>query len=195
MRVLGYASYVSSRMRLHGRLTHLRLGWLVYLFALAFSQPLLAESSRPALAQGASIEAGQWRVKPLRARRVTEHPLRHSPAKSESYLLIECEFANLTERSSGDYRSVVRLEQPEFEQLGEPVFVLARDMALSDRLHPDMPETLLIVWPLPAGMSAPPELKLSIYAKTYKPVDNLVGSPGWFNPAAVANATLTLGTE
>jgi hypothetical protein len=36
---------------------------------------------------------------------------------------------------------------------------------------------------------------LSIYAKTYKPVDNLVGSPGWFNPAPVATATLTLSAE
>jgi hypothetical protein len=44
-------------------------------------------------------------------------------------------------------------------------------------------------------VAVPPELRLSIHAKTYKPVDNLVGSPGWFNPAPVASATLSLSNE
>lgn len=177
-------------MRLHGLLNQIPLAGLVY--CLVFSQPLFAESSLPSVAPGASIEAGQWRVKPVRARVATEHPLLHPPVKSESYLLVEVEFTNLTQRSNSDYGFVVHLEQPELKRLGEPSFVLVRDMTLPDRLHPDMPEALLLVWPLAAGTTVPPELQLSIYAKTYKPVDNLVGSPGWFNPAPIAQATLSL---
>ena len=121
--------------------------------------------------------------------------MRFPVKKSESYLLVEVEFTNLMRRSSSDYAFVVHLEQPELKQLGEPSFVLVRDMALSDRLHPDMPEALLLVWPWSSSLTAPPELRLSIYGKTFKPVDNLVGSPGWFNPAPVAQATLSLRTE
>jgi hypothetical protein len=179
-------------MRLHGLLHQFPLGLLV---SLAFWQPLCAESSLPSIASGTAIEAGQWRVKPVRARLATEHPLPYPPVKSDSYLLLEIEFTNLTQRSSSDYGFVVHLDQPELKQLGEPSFVLVRDMTLPDRLHPDMPEALLLVWPWAAGVAVPPELRFSIYAKTYKPVDNLVGSPGWFNPAPVARATLSLSAE
>jgi len=182
-------------MRLHGLLNQTPLGLLVCLGCLAFSQPLFAESSLPSLAPGAFIEAGQWRVKPLRARIATVHPLPYPPRKSDSYLFVEIEFTNLTQRSSSDYGFVVHLEQPELKQLGEPTYVLVRDMTLPDRLHPDMPEALLLVWPWTAGLAVPPELQVSIYGKTYKPVDNLVGSPGWFNPAPVARATLSLSRE
>lgn len=177
-------------MRLHGLPNKILL-----LGCLAFSQPLFAESSLPILAPGASIEAGQWRVKPLRARLATEHPLRQPAGQSGPYLLIEVELTNLMQRSSRDLDFVVHLEQPEQKQLGEPSVVLVRDMTLPDRLHPDMPEALLLVWRWPAGMAVPPQLRLSIHAKTYKPVDNLVGSPGWFNPAPVATATLSLSAE
>lgn len=182
-------------MRLHGLLNQIPLGLLVCLCCLAFSQPLFADPSLPVLASGASVDAGQWRVKPVRARVATEHPLRHPPAKGDSYLLVEVEFTNLTLRSTRDYDFVVQFEQPELKQLGKPSFVLVRDMTLPDRLHPDMPEALLLVWPLSANMAVPPELRLSIHAKKYKPVDNLVGSPGWFNPAPVATATLSLSPQ
>jgi hypothetical protein len=187
--------YGSGRMRLHGLLNQLRLGLLVCLCCLAFSQPLFAESSLPLLAAGTAIDAGQWRVKPLRARLSTEHPLRQPAGQAGSYLLVEIEFTNLMKRSSRDLGFVVHLEHPQAKQLGEPSFVLVRDMTLPDRLHPDMPETLLLVWNWPAGMTVPPELQLSIYAKTFKPVDNLVGSPGWFNPAPVASAKLALSAQ
>lgn len=180
-------------MRLHGLLNQFPLAGLTC--CLAFSQPLFAESSLPAVAPGTAIEAGQWRIKPVRARIATEHPLPYPPVKSDSYLLVEVEFTNLTQRSNRDYGFVVHLEQPELKQLGEPSFVLVRDMTLPDRLHPDMPEALLLVWPVAAGVTVPPELQLSIYAKTYKPVDNLVGSPGWFNPAPIARAKLALSAE
>jgi hypothetical protein len=179
-------------MRLHGLLRHFPLSQLVYLGCLAFSQPLFAESSLPVVAPGTSIDAGQWRVKPLRARLSTEHPLRQPAGQSGSYLLVEVELTNLMARSSRDYGFVVHLEQPELQQLGEPSVVLVRDMALPDRLHPDMPEALLLVWQWPSTVTAPSELRLSIHAKTYKPVDNLVGSPGWFNPTPIASATLSL---
>jgi hypothetical protein len=187
--------YVSGRMRLHGLLKQLPLGLLVYVGCLALSQPLFAEAALPVLAPGTSIDAGQWRVKPLRARLSTEHPLRQPAGQSGSYLLVEVELTNLMERSSRDYGFVVHLEQPELKQLGEPSVVLVRDMALPDRLHPDMPEALLLVWQWPATVTALSELRLSIHAKTYKPVDNLVGSPGWFNPSAIASATLSLSTQ
>ena len=178
-----------------GLLNPLTFRLFAYACVLAFSQPSLADPSPQLLAPGTGVDAGQWRVKPLRARISTEHPLRFPARKSESYLLVEVEFTNLMQRSSSDYALVVHLEQPELKQLGEPSFVLVRDMALPDRLHPDMPEALLLVWPWSSSLTAPPELRLSIYGKTFKPVDNLVGSPGWFNPAPVAQATLSLSTE
>jgi hypothetical protein len=130
----------------------------VCLCCLAVSQPLFAESSLPVLAAGTSIDAGQWRVKPVRARISTQHPLQYPPKKSDSYLLVEVEFTNLTQRSNSDYGFVVRFDQPKLKQLGEPTFVLVRDMTLPDRLHPDMPEALLLVWPWSAGVTVPPEL-------------------------------------
>lgn len=174
-------------MRLHGLLKQFPLGLL-----LAFSQPLFAEVSLPVVAPGASIDAGQWRVRPLRAWLSTEHPLRQPAGQSGPYLLVEVEFTNLMERSSRDYGFVVHIEQPELKQFGEPLVVLVRDMALPDRLHPDMPEALLLVWQWPSTVTAPSQLQLSIHAKTFKPVDNLVGSPGWFNPTAIASTTLSL---
>jgi hypothetical protein len=179
-------------MRLHGLLKQFPPGLLVCVGSLAFSQPLFAESTLPVVAPGTSIDAGQWRVKPLRARLSTEHPLRQPAGQSGSYLLVEVEFTNLMDRSSRDFGFVVHLEQPELQQLGEPSVVLVRDMALPDRLHPDMPEALLLVWQWPSSVMAPSQLQLSIRAKTYKPVDNLVGSPGWFNPMAIARTTLSL---
>ena len=179
-------------MRLHGLRQQFSLGLLI---SLAFWQPLFAEPTLQSVAAGTSIEAGQWRVKPVRARLATEHPLPYPPVKSDTYLLVEIEFTNLTQRSSSDYGFVVHFEQPELKQLGDPTFVLVRDMTLPDRLHPDMPEALLLVWPWAPGAAAPSELRFSIHAKTYKPVDNLVGSPGWFNPAPVARATLSLSAE
>jgi hypothetical protein len=182
-------------MRSHGLLKQFPLGLLMCVGCLAFSQPLFAESSLPVEPPGTSIDAGQWRVKPVRARLSTEHPLRQSAGKNGSYLLVEVEFTNLMQRSSRDFGFVVHIEQPELKQLGEPSFVLVRDMTLPDRLHPDMPEALLLVWQLPSAISAPPELRLSIHAKTFKPVDNLVGSPGWFNPKPIASTTLSLSTR
>lgn len=144
---------------------------------------------------GAAIDAGQWRVKPLRAWVSSEHPLPRPATQSASYLIVEVEFTNLMERSSGDYSFVVRVDQPALTQLRDPSFVLVRDMELPDRLHPNMPEALLLVWPWPAGVSVPPELRLSIHGKTFKAADNLVGSPGWFNPAVMATATLPLSSK
>lgn len=195
LRIVRHASYVSGRMRLHGLLYQLPLALLVCVCCLAFPQPSVGESSLPLLAPGTSIDAGQWRVKPVDARLSTEHPLRQSKAQGESYLLVQVELTNLMQRSSRDYGFVVHLDHPELKQLGEPSSVLVRDMALPDRLHPEMPEALLLVWQWPAGVAVPKELRLSIHAKTFKPVDNLVGSPGWFNPAPVASATLSLSTQ
>jgi hypothetical protein len=204
-------------MRLHGLLNHTSLGagttqrccqlaevvrrarslpaWACCL-ALSVSAPQalfaapIDSLQLPSLQPGASIDAGQWRVKPLRARLTGEHPLPRPPVQSASYLLVEVELTNLMERSSRDFAFVLRIERPALKQLGEPSYVLVRDMNLPDRLHPDMPEALMLVWPWPAGVPAPPELRLAIHAKTFKAADNLVGSPGWFNPMAIATATL-----
>lgn len=182
-------------MQLHGLLKQFWPSLLAYVCLLAFSQPMFAESSLPVVAAGTSIDAGQWRVKPLRARLSTEHPLRQPAGQSESYLLVEVEFTNLMQRSSRDFGFVVHLEHPEAKQFGEPSFVLVRDRTLPDRLHPDMPEALLLVWPWPASVAVPSQLQLSIHAKTFKPVDNLVGSPGWFNPRPIATTMLSLSAR
>ena len=110
-------------------------------------------------------------------------------------MLVEVEFTNLTERSSRDYGFAIRVDEPALAKLGEPSFVLKRDTDLPDRLHPDMPETMLLVWPWPADVTPPAQLQVSISAKTFKAADNLVGSPGWFNPTVVAATTLPLNTK
>jgi hypothetical protein len=156
---------------------------------------VLAAPALPTVRAGTAIDAGQWRVKLLRAWLSSEHPLRRPVARSSAYLLVEVEFTNLMERSSRDFGFVVRVAQPAQTQLGEPSFVLVRDRDLPDRLHPNMPEALLLVWPWPADVPAPPELRLSITAKTFKAADNLVGSPGWFNPAVIATATLSMSAQ
>ncbi len=170
--------------------------WAVFSFGVLLLTGWMQTSSAAApgtssLTPGAAIDAGQWRVKPLRARISTEHPLRRASTRN-SYLLVDVEFTNLMQRSSRDFAFVVTLDQPELARLGEPSIVLVRDMALPDRLHPRMPETLMLVWQLPTDVTLPPELHLSILGKTFKAADNLVGSPGWFNPAPVAHVALSL---
>src|SRR5690349_12494678 len=166
-----------------------------FLLLISLSQSTLADSTVPSITPGGFIDAGQWRVKPVSAQLSSEHPLRRHPPPGASYLLVEVEFTNLMDRSSRDYAFVVRVDQPALAKLGEPSLVLKRDMDLPDRLHPNMPEAMLLVWPWPTDVPPPAQLQVSIAAKTYKAVDNLVGSPGWFNPTVVASATLPLGAQ
>jgi hypothetical protein len=174
--------------------------WMCFLALSALgSAHLIAAPSEssplPSLLPGAAIDAGQWRVRPLRAWLSSEHPLRRPAVPGASYLLVEVELTNLMQRSSRDFAFVLHIDQPELKQLGEPSFVLVRDMELPDRLHPNMPEALLLAWPWPAGREAPGALRVAIHAKIFKAVDNLVGSPGWFNARAIATATLPLSAQ
>jgi hypothetical protein len=166
---------------------------LPLLTQIAFAAP--AVQHQPVLAPGASIDAGQWRVKPVRARISAEHPLGRAAPQGQSFLLVEVELTNLMEKSSRDFTSVLHIEPPAPAQLGEPAFVLVRDLDLPDRLHPNMPEVLLLVWPWPSAEPAPTELRLTIQGKKFKKADNLTGAPGWFNPKVVAVAALPVSAR
>jgi hypothetical protein len=167
---------------------------LILLSQAATAAPV-KQSLAPMLLPGASIDAGQWRVKPIRARVTSEQSLPRVIKQSKTYLLVEVELTNLTEKSSRDFSFIVRIEQPALPPLGEPSILLVRDMDLPDRLHPGMPETLMLVWPWPEMAAVPPELRLTITGKTFKKADNLVGAPGWFNPKVVAVTNLPLSTR
>ena len=43
--------------------------------------------------------------------------------------------------------------------------------------------------------AAPAQAAFAVASKTYKPIDNLYGAPGWFNPAVVGRVELPVAQD
>jgi hypothetical protein len=48
---------------------------------------------------------------------------------------------------------------------------------------------------LPPAAEAPAQAAFAVESKTYKPIDNLYGAPGWFNPAIIGRVELPVARD
>ncbi|MBO1110346.1 hypothetical protein [Bordetella petrii] len=142
---------------------------------------------------GSAIEAGRWRVTPQRAwvshKRVYGVPIK----PGQQALVLEADLSNRTRTSTGSYSDLLRLQPVPGAKPEDPVVAQVRDPQIAPLLHPGMPERVVYVWMMPGSATPPASLSVDVVAETYKPVDNLFGTPGWFNPAVIGRVTLPLG--
>jgi hypothetical protein len=147
----------------------------------------------PDLPADVAIDAGQWRVSPIRAY-VSPKGVYGVPLKQDQKaLVLEVDMTNRTAESSKDYFNVF---QPagQITGTGDQVFVaLTRDSTLSPELHPALIERMAYVWPLPRQQAVPARLPFAVSAEIFKPRDNLYGVPGWYNPHVLGTVTLPVG--
>ena len=150
----------------------------------------------PPLAQygaGSPIEAGRWLVTPQRAW-VSREKVYGVPLKpGQQALVLEADLSNRTQESTGSYAKLLRLQPIPGATPEDPVIAQVRDPQIGPLLHPGMPERVVYVWKMPGSAAPPASLTVDVMAETYKPIDNLYGTPGWFNPAVVGRITLPLG--
>lgn len=138
---------------------------------------------------GSPIETGQWRAVPLKAY-VAGKDLYPPLKDGQKALVLEVEMTNRTHESSNDCFSVFRpymlMERDEIT----PTLILMRDPQRLDRLHPGMTERIAYLWTVSDTTHIPDQLKFIVTTKTYKPMDNLKGKPGWFNERPLVEVTL-----
>ncbi|MBO9356249.1 hypothetical protein GG851_19850 [Bordetella petrii] len=142
---------------------------------------------------GSAIEAGRWLVTPQRAW-ISHERVYGVPIKpGQQALVLEADLSNRTRISSAVYSDLLRLQPVPGAKPDEPIVAQVRDPQIGPLLHPGMPERVVYVWTMPGSAPPPAALTVDVVAETYKPIDNLYGTPGWFNPAVIGQVTLPLG--
>jgi len=142
---------------------------------------------------GSRIEAGQWLVIPRRAWVSEEKKvLGVRLQEGERALVVEADLSNRTQASTRDYAKLLKLQSVGGVSVPDPEVALVREARPLPLLHPGLAERVAFVWKLPASAVLPTSLEADVVAKTYKPVDNLYGTPGWFNPRVVGRITMAV---
>ncbi|WP_447920247.1 hypothetical protein [Achromobacter aegrifaciens] len=156
----------------------------------------LNRASEPVYTAGASIQTGQWQVVPRRAWSASTAKVYGVPVKpGTTALVVEADLTNRTAESSADYLGLLRWNAPPAAAAAKPMVVGLRDTQQMPYLQPGLPERMAFVWMLPPTAAAPARTALAVQSKTYKPVDNLYGAPGWFNPANVGRIELPVAPD
>ena len=165
--------------------------------ALATVQTILGAmpaTSLPTVAPGEAIDAGRWRVAVLAAKVSTEpRPDGYRGPPGKASLSVDLDILNQTSESSNVVSRILTIDPPIAGLEGTPTFYLLRDRSILNALHPGLPERVRVVWAIPAEAAPPDTVRLTITAETFKPRDNLLATPGWFNPKTIAAVTLPLG--
>lgn len=143
-------------------------------------------------APDATIETGQWLIKPLRLH-VGEERVYGLPVKSdEKAVILEVELTNRTAESTKDYFTAIQLAAPFADTSESPLIVLTRDQTMSPELQPGLPERMAYIWTLPKDGSLPASLSFTVNTQIYKARDNLYGTPGWYNQHPAGTVSLPL---
>jgi len=141
---------------------------------------------------GQSLDAGKWRIKPLKAW-VTDQKIHGlTPKADQKALVLEVELTNRTTRSDKSYYSTVHLPPGIGAKAEKPMIYLVRDDALMPSLQPGLPEKMAYVWLMPATAIPKDTVELSFDADIFKRSDNLYGAPGWWGKRVAAKASLAL---
>ncbi|MER8633822.1 hypothetical protein NKH55_29355 [Mesorhizobium opportunistum] len=143
----------------------------------------------PQLPPDTAIDAGRWRVQPVRA--YVSHARVHGVVlkPGQKALVLEADLTNRTAQSDKAYFDVFRPDGIDLPD-SRPMIALTRDATLTPELHPGMTERMAYVWPLAGDAAVPPTLAFGITAEIFKPRDNLYGTPGWYNPYRLGTVTL-----
>ncbi|OBQ73357.1 hypothetical protein [Mesorhizobium erdmanii] len=143
----------------------------------------------PQLPPGTAVDAGRWRVQPVRA--YVSHARVHGVLlkPGQKALVLEADMTNRTAQSDKAYFDVFK---PDGIALPDPMpmIALTRDATLTPELHPGMTERMAYVWPLAGDAVVPASVSFGITTEMFKPRDNLYGMPGWFNPYRLGTVTL-----
>ena len=144
-------------------------------------------------AAGNAIEAGRWLVTPQRAWVSRQRVYGVTLRPGQQALVLEADLSNRTQASTGVYSDLLRPATMPGITLEDPVVAQVRDPKTAPLLHPGMPERVIYVWMIPVSATPPASFTVDVVGETFKPVDNLFGTPGWFNPAVVGQVTLPFG--
>lgn len=149
----------------------------------------------PALAAGAPLDAGRWRIV-LHDARLTLQPRPDGPAAPDGaqFLALDLDIANRSSETDSTFARILSVDPPIEGLQPNPTFWLMRDKTMLGALQPGLPERVRVIWRLGPGAKAPERLRLVVTGQTFKPRDNLLATPGWFNPKPVAAATLPVTT-
>ena len=142
---------------------------------------------------GETIEAGRWQVVPHRAwasHQQRVYGVRVEPGQQA--LVVEVDLNNRSASSTREYVDTLRPQWPADVKPKAAEVALVRDPKLLTLLHPGMPERMAYVWVLPDSVKLPEKMPVDVIAETYKRVDNLYGTPGWFNPKVIGRFTLPI---
>ncbi len=107
-------------------------------------------------------------------------------------LVLEADLMNRTQASSNDYSELFQLDPPAGAGVGKLMVVATRDPQAAPYLHPGLNERVAFIWAMPRSAALASPLVLGVQAKTFKPIDNLYGTPGWYNPRRIGRVALPL---
>lgn len=138
---------------------------------------------------GEPVDTGRWIVTLRAARTGPVPPTGVEPPEPRTFLTVEFDLENRSAASSYASTNLLSIDPP-VADLRDPTIYLARDRAIANPVHPEMPERLIAAWEWPATLPPPSELRLLVGSQIYKRRDNLYGASGWFDRDSVATVVL-----
>jgi hypothetical protein len=147
----------------------------------------------PVVAPGRPIAAGRWQVTLYEAGLTHDkRPDGYRGRAGTKALTVDLDLANRSSESSNAFSRILSVDPPIAGLSPMPTAYLLRDGAILGDLQPGLPERIRMVWELPDAAPVPETLRLVVIGETFKPRDNLLAAPGWFNPKPAATVTLAL---
>jgi hypothetical protein len=156
----------------------------------------MPSDSLPAIAPGESVDSGRWRVAVLAASVTREkRPDGYRGPAGKKSLVVDLDLLNQTSETSNVVSRILAIDPPIAGVEANPTFYLMRDHSILGALHPGLPERVRVVWAIPEETVPPTTLRLTVTGETFKPRDNLLAAPGWFNPKPIGAVSLPLRAE
>ncbi|WP_439499839.1 hypothetical protein [Bosea sp. (in: a-proteobacteria)] len=156
----------------------------------------MPSDSLPAITPGESVDSGRWRVAVLAASVTRDkRPDGYRGRSGTKSLVVELDLLNQTSETSNVVSRILAVDPPIAGIEAQPTFYLMRDHSILGALHPGLPERVKVVWAIPEETVPPTTLRLTITGETFKPRDNLLAAPGWFNPKVIGAVSLPLRAE
>ncbi|WP_055728150.1 hypothetical protein [Bosea thiooxidans] len=191
---MAFPALMALRQALLSRLTIGIGGVLALGFTTAQSvRDAMPAASLPVVQAGQPIAAGRWQVT-LRQAEVstTPRPDGYKGRPGTKALSIDLELMNRSSESSNAVARILSFDPPLAGLAPSPTTYLLRDGTILGALQPGLPERVRMVWDLPEAAPVPETIRLLVVGETFKPRDNLLAAPGWFNPKPVATLSLPL---
>lgn len=185
-------AFIALRQALVSRLTVGIGGLLALGFTAAQTlRDAMPKASLPVVAAGQPIEAGRWQVALHQAALGTApRPDGSRVRPGSKALAIEVDLMNRSSESSNLVARILSFDPPIAGLAPAPSSYLMRDSALLGALQPGLTERVRLVWDLPEATPVPETIRVVVTGETFKPRDNLLAAPGWFNPKPVAAVSL-----